>query len=198
MAEASRRSDSSVRRIHTVLLTLPLVLAPACSQAPGAGEGSGETQRPNTASAEIPIDIVDLDGVEAALPGYRGKGMLLNFWAMWCGPCVAELPELGEVAAEWRERGGNVVGISYDLMVPGADETTIIEETRAFLEKRDLAFPILIFDEIDYNAINQRFGIGAAIPVTLAINSEGRIVDRQEGRADKARFEEMMALALGL
>ena len=195
MAEASRRSDPSVRRIQTRLLALSLSFAlfPSC----GAGPETDAAPSEEPAAIPFTIQTLGFDGLEEAIAAERGEGMLLNFWAMWCGPCVAELPELGEVAREFRPEGGRVLGISYDLMVAGAETDTMEADVRAFLEKRNLDFPHIIYDEVDYEAINDRFDLFGEIPVTLAIDKNGNIVDRQRGKADKARFEEMMRRALG-
>ena len=90
-----------------------------------------------------------------------------------------------------------MVGLSYDLMVAGADATTIEDELRVFLDKRGLDYPILVYDEDDYELIEARYDVGGEIPVTLAIDAQGRIVDRQRGRASRDRFDEMMRKALG-
>ena len=141
---------------------------------------------------------LDLDGLDRALSGREGSGYLLNFWAIWCAPCVAELPELAEVGQAYRERGGSVVGVSYDLMVAGADSEGMVQTMREFLANRQLDLPVLIYDTDDFEGINERFTLPGDVPVTLAIDKQGRIVDRQEGPADKARFEEMMNRALGI
>ncbi len=175
-------------------LALALLAALACD----TGEGVPREGNAGGAVAESSIAIVGFEGLEAALAARRGGGLLLNFWAMWCPPCVAELPELVEVARAYRERGGAVVGVSYDLMIPDTDPDTIEATVREFLDTRSLAFSVLVYDEDDYEAINARFALPGDIPVTLAIDAQGRIVDRQEGRAGKERFEEMMRKALGL
>jgi thiol-disulfide isomerase/thioredoxin len=166
-----------------------ICLLAACG--PRAGGGDASEAIPAT------IEIVGFDALETALVDLRGEGMLLNFWAMWCAPCVAELPELLETAHAFRERGGRVVGVSYDLMVAGADPTTIEDELRVFLDKRGLDYPILVYDEDDYEAVNARYDLGGEIPITLAIDAQGRIVDQQRGRANRERFDEMMRKALG-
>ena len=150
-----------------------------------------------SAGASPSIEIVDFDGLEGALASRRGEGMLLNFWAMWCGPCVAELPELLEVAEEFESQGGRVVGISFDLMVPGGDVTTIEEELNAFLVKRGHSFDTLVYDELDYEKINEHFSLPGGIPVTIAIDKDGNVVDREDQAAGKERFEELMRAALG-
>src|SRR5690349_9088958 len=68
------------------------------------------------------VEIVDLQGIDAALAKFRGRGVVLNFWALWCAPCVAELPELVEASRDFETAGGELVLVSYDLMIPGADK----------------------------------------------------------------------------
>jgi thiol-disulfide isomerase/thioredoxin len=145
---------------------------------------------------EPEVRVVNLQGLEAALGEHRGEGVLLNFWAIWCEPCVAEFPELLEVADEYRKRGGTVVGVSYDLMVPGVTRDDVLPQVQAFVAERKIKFPILIYDAADYDAINQRYDLPGPIPVTLALGRKGAIVDRQEGQSGKARFVAMMQKAL--
>lgn len=187
-----------MRKIVTTILRsaslLLLALPVACDGSSGA-----DATIDGAAAAASSIEIVDFAGLDPALEAQRGEGQLVNFWAMWCVPCVAELPELVEVAREYAPRGGRVVGVSYDLMVAGANTDTITEDIRAFLEARDLGdFSTLVYDEIDYEAINDRFELPGEVPVTLAIDASGKVVDRHEGKAGKERFEQMMKKALGL
>ena len=181
---------------------LALIATLACSKAGSpnsigaiGGDGAGAQQ-----VAEPHLSIVDFAGLEPALAELRGEGTLLNFWAVWCPPCVAELPELVEVGEQYADRGGRVVGISYDYMVDtgGADGAAVQASVREFLAGRDLHYDSLIYDEIDHESINERFELPGGIPVTLALDKHGRIVDRQHGRAGRERFEEMMRKALGL
>jgi thiol-disulfide isomerase/thioredoxin len=143
------------------------------------------------------VEVAGPDGVDAALAARRGKGVLLNFWAIWCPPCVAELPDLAKVAREFAGRGGNLLGVSYDLMIEGASREAVPGQVREFLARKGLAFDVLVYDAADYDAINARFSLPGEIPVTLALDREGRIVDRQEGPGDERRFREMMRRALG-
>ncbi len=180
------------------LRVLPLLILPwvtGCSDGsppPMHGGRAGSTAR----SAEVALEIVALAGIEDALAQHKGRALLLNFWATWCPPCVAELPELMEVAGAYRPRGGDVLGVSFDLMIPGVEEAKTVAMVRDFLTERDLALPTLIYDAPDYDAINERFDLPGAIPVTLAFDADGELVDRQSGQASGARFEEMMQKAL--
>jgi len=151
----------------------------------------------STIPAGPDIRIVDLEGLEAALDEHSGKGILLNFWAIWCAPCVAELPDLIEVGKEYHQRGGVVVLVSYDLMVPDVTREGILQQVEDFAAERGIHVPILIYDEDDYESINERFGLPGPIPATVAINAEGEIVDREDGHAGKPRFIAMMEKAVG-
>lgn len=175
---ASRRATNAIAS----LLMLACVLSTSCS-----------VEAPAPAAD---LRFVDLDGIETALAEYRGHGVLLNFWAIWCSPCVAELPELLETGDKFRDEGGVVVTISYDLMIPGETREALLPRLEAFMFEREMDVPVLVFDENDYDGINARFDLPGEIPVTLAINRQGKAVDRQFGRADKERFEQMMRRAL--
>jgi thiol-disulfide isomerase/thioredoxin len=142
------------------------------------------------------IRIVDLKGLQAALAEHRGQGVLLDFWAIWCEPCVAELPEVLETGREYRARGGTVLTVSYDLMVPGVTREEVLQKMRTFVAERRIDAPVLIYDAEDYDAINEAFKLPGPIPATLAIDRKGAIVDRQEGKGTKTRFEAMMQKAL--
>jgi cytochrome c biogenesis protein CcmG, thiol:disulfide interchange protein DsbE len=184
--------------IHGRVLSILLGLA-----ALGCADGTpSSTQEREGAPAAVPpavtpIEIVDLKGVEAALEKQKGRPFLLNFWATWCPPCVAELPELVAVAHAYRTRGVDVLSVSYDLMVPNVDRATLVEKIRKFLGDRKLDLPTLIYDASDYDAINERLGLPGPVPVTLAFDKSGRVVDREVGQATKERFEAMMDAALG-
>ncbi len=160
----------------------------------GCGSGDSTDATPSGTGADI--TFVDLPALVSALEEYRGEAVLLNFWAIWCVPCVAELPELIETGRDFAEKGGRVVTISYDLMIPGETRETALSKLGEFTASRDMDVPVLVFDAPDYDEINEHFGIPGPIPVTLAIDREGKIVDRQEGKAGKERFVEMMQRAL--
>ena len=175
--------------LRLLSFTLLIALA-ACT--PG-GEPVSQAPAP---ARPAPAEVVDLAGLEAALAARKGRGYLLNFWAIWCAPCVAEMPELVETAHAWRERGGEVVTVSYDLMLPDVTPDGVREQVRAFAAERGIDLSVYIYEALDFDAIDTRFNLPGAIPVTLAVDKTGRIVDREEGQADRARFDAMMAAAL--
>jgi thiol-disulfide isomerase/thioredoxin len=152
---------------------------------------------PPARAADPEIRIVDLAGLDAALAKYRGQGVLLNFWAIWCEPCVAELPQILDVGREYHDRHGVVLTVSYDLMVPDVTKEDVLKQMRAFVAERRIDVPVFIYDAPDYDAINRRFGLPGPVPATVAIDRTGAVVDRQAGRSGRERFAAMMEKAIG-
>jgi thiol-disulfide isomerase/thioredoxin len=142
------------------------------------------------------IRFVSLEQLEAELSRARARGLLLNFWAIWCAPCVAELPGIVDTAHAYADRGGSVILVSYDMMIPGAKRDDVQAQMAAFVAKKKIDVPVLIYEGSDYEAINARFELPGEVPVTLAIDRNGKIVDRQEAQSDKKRFAQMMERAL--
>lgn len=149
------------------------------------------------AAAGPEIRVVDLKGLEAALAARKGQGVLLNFWAIWCEPCVAELPDLLDVGRQFRDGKGVVLTVSYDLMIPGVTRDQVLKQMQAFVAARKIDAPVFIYNAADYDAINQRFGLPGPVPMTVAIDRTGRVVDRHAGKSGKDGFIAMMKKALG-
>lgn len=164
----------------------------------GCSESSADVLEPEVLEPIEPqIEVGNFDALIERVESYRGTPLLLNWWAMWCPPCVAEQPELLEVAREMRERGGAVIGISDDLNLPDVTVAGTLVKLRQFIVQRRVNIPVFLFDDVDPFAVIQYFGLPGPIPVTLAVDAEGNIVDRHEGQANRARFVEMMEKALG-
>jgi len=82
----------------------------------------------------VEFTLPDVSGGEVALQSFRGKVVLLNFWATWCGPCREELPELDRVQEKFRKRGLAIVAVTVD---------NELENVRSFLKKYDLKLQAL-------------------------------------------------------
>jgi len=120
-------------------------------------------------SAERPsLSLPDLSGNTQTLEQYRGRIVVLNFWATWCVPCRAEMPLLVDIKNRYAERGVVVVGLSAD------DETTK-EQIKPFIEKLRITFPIWTGAT---TAHMEQFGLGQALPATAIIDEQGEIAFR--------------------
>jgi len=106
-----------------------------------------------------------LDGNEIALKDYRGKVVLLDFWATWCGPCVEELPNVKGVYETYHDKGFEIVGISLDR-----SRDTLTD----FIAEEDIPWPNLL-DSAQETSLADRFGV-TAIPTMFLLDREGKIV----------------------
>lgn len=131
------------------------------------------------------LTLPDAQGREIALSEWRGKPLVLNFWATWCPPCVGEMPELSEMQHDYGARGLQILGI-------GVDSASNI---RDFAEKSPMSYPLLVAGA-GGSELTRRFGNQmAALPFTAVVDRDGRIRHRILGRFDN---EELRAAISGL
>ena len=107
-----------------------------------------------------------LDGRELKLADFRGKFVLLDFWATWCAPCVAELPNVQSAHKELAGKGLEVVSISFDKKA---------ETAAKFMKDRGIAWPQVWAEGADKGTLAQFYGVGG-IPATFLIDPDGMIV----------------------
>jgi thiol-disulfide isomerase/thioredoxin len=115
---------------------------------------------------EAELVLKDLFGVEQRLSGYRGRIVVLNFWATYCIPCRKEMPDLAAIQNQYAALGVQVIGAA-------ADDTNALPKVRQFIKETKLNFPVWIGATA---ADMQRFGLGSALPGTLVIGRDGKVV----------------------
>jgi len=125
-----------------------------------------------------------LDGGSLKLSDLRGKAVLLNFWATWCGPCKIETPWLVELQNQYRSEGLQVLGVAMDDS--GKDEIT------KFAKDMGVNYPVLLGKE----AVGDEYGGVPALPETFFIGRDGKIVDRIIGLKGRAEIEDSIKKAL--
>jgi thiol-disulfide isomerase/thioredoxin len=113
----------------------------------------------------------DLDGKPLTLADGRGKVVLLNFWATWCGPCRAEIPDLIELQTKYKDRL-QIIGISVDDDDPG--------EVKKVVAQTGINYPVAISSP----EVRMEYGGIVALPTSFVVNSEGRVVQKHEGLRD--------------
>ena len=129
--------------------------------------------------------VKDLQGNDLNLASARGKVVLLNFWATWCGPCRAEIPSLIALQEHYKDQL-QIIG----LVVDQDDE----QELRSFVKGEALNYPVALAPgktRIDYGGI-------AALPTLFVINSEGKVVQKHVGLFNPSLYEAEVRALLGL
>jgi thiol-disulfide isomerase/thioredoxin len=120
---------------------------------------------------EAELVLKDLSGVEQRLSGYRGRIVVLNFWATYCIPCRKEMPDLAAIQNQYAALGVQVIGAA-------ADDTNALPKVRQFIKETKLNFPVWIGAAA---ADMERFGLGSALPGTLLIGRDGKIIASVRG-----------------
>jgi thiol-disulfide isomerase/thioredoxin len=132
-----------------------------------------------------PFTVRDLDGRTLSPADWRGKVVLLNFWAMWCAPCRFEIPELVELQKKY-QGSLEVVGLSVDE-VPA-------DQVKQFAERLHVNYPVAIADM----ALQEKFGGVPALPTSFLIDRQGGIVQKHVGMFPAQIYETEIRALLGL
>jgi thiol-disulfide isomerase/thioredoxin len=120
---------------------------------------------------------------------------VVNLWATWCAPCVAEMDDLRAVEGEFRGRGVQFVGISLDDAIPGDRAETKAKVAR-FLEGKKIAYLNLYYTG-RVPDIQDHYGFEGEIPITLIFDAKGKEVFRHQGRIDRPTLAAAITKHLG-
>ena len=155
---------------------------------PPAADGSVPAE-PDDASltgkpAPLNFTLKDMNGVEVKLASFKGKVILLNFWATWCGPCRAEIPSLVELQTQFAD----------DLVVLGFSVDDPVEKLKPYATEFKINYPILV--GLGREDVQEAFGPLWGIPVSVIIAPNGTIHRKHSGIATKEQFEREIKAAL--
>jgi len=125
-----------------------------------------EREAKDAIGKEVELKLKDLFGTDQSLSGYKGRIVVLNFWATYCVPCRKEMPDLAAIQNEYAALGVQVIGAS-------TDETTDRPKVLQFIKETKVNFPIWMGAK---SADMIRFGLGEALPGTVVIDKTGKIV----------------------
>jgi peroxiredoxin len=157
-------------------LVVPMVVA----DTPGRPAGTPNSTAPDFIRP-------DLSGRPLQLNQFRGRVVLLNFWATWCGPCITEIPVFARWQRQYGDAGLQVIGVSMD-----DDESAV----NRFVAKHDVSYPILMGDA----QLGELFGGVFGLPQSFLIDARGRIVLRIVGEPNmealRSKIEGLIGLVL--
>jgi peroxiredoxin len=157
--------------------TAPLLAALALALIPAGCGGSTKDQAAFSGKAPD-FELENFAGGKTRLSDYRGKVVLLNFWATWCPPCVAETPDFVNLDKKFRERGLVILGVSLDQ-----NPRAVLHP---FIQKHKIEYPILLADR----RVTNDYGGITSIPTTFLIDREGMIRKQYVGYQPKSVVEE--------
>jgi thiol-disulfide isomerase/thioredoxin len=126
------------------------------------------------------VTLTDLAGEAHRIGDYRGKWVVVNYWATWCPPCLEEIPELVQFHEEHKDTDAVVLGVNSEDIAP--------ERLRQFIDSFLVTYPVIPSEP----SASSPFGPLPGLPITYVISPEGEVVARQLGGVTQAAIEEFM------
>jgi cytochrome c biogenesis protein CcmG/thiol:disulfide interchange protein DsbE len=157
----------------------------------GCDAGSGEKAEAAAPKGDpgrkvaSPFSLKDGDGRTVSLADYKGKVVLLNFWATWCGPCKIEIPWFADFEQKYKDRGFAVLGVAMD------DEGW--EVVKPYVSQNKINYRILLGND----DLAAKYGGVDSLPTTFIIDQDGRIASTHVGLVSKSEYEDEIVKLLG-
>jgi peroxiredoxin len=133
---------------------------------------------PNAKPANLAFSLKDLSGSTVNLASFKGKVILLDFWATWCAPCKIEIPGFIELHDKYKSKGLVVLGVSVD---------DTVEQLKPFVAQNKMTYPVLI--GLGQDAMQEAYGPMWGLPTTFVIGRDGKICKKHMGLTSKEQFE---------
>jgi len=169
-----KRQNWIIAGVAVLALAVGLLLANRLKQ-PGA-------PKPGTAEILLSVPLKDLQNRGQSLAQYRGKVLVVNFWATWCPPCREEIPFFIEAQTKYAANGLQFVGIALDDP----------RQVAAFVDELELNYPVFIGGIPESELLRQLGNPGGGLPYTLIYDRSGRLREKILGGLDKARLEQLL------
>lgn len=155
------------------VLAAAIAMWPACSQEDLARDAASKGQ-----TANLSFVLKDMSGKDVRLADFKGKPILINFWATWCGPCKAEIPTFIELAEKYKSNDFTVLGVSID------DSPELLQQ---FAQRYKVNYPLLVGDTHD--DLLEAYDAAIAVPVSWLIRRDGTVAAKKIGPGSREWFE---------
>jgi thiol-disulfide isomerase/thioredoxin len=196
-ASKARVIAVAVTAVALLAIAIPFVWQPHVEAEPAAVSASNDPA-PTAAGGEetaacmadakpanFNFTMKDVDGNQVSLASYKGKVVLLNFWATWCGPCKAEIPGFVRLQEKYRDKGLVIVGYSVD---------DTADKAKAYAAEYKMNYPILLGEGRE--DVQDAYGPIWGIPASFIISKDGKVCRKHMGIAPEAVFEKEVAALL--
>jgi len=130
------------------------------------------------------FELTSLDGRKVKLSDFRGKAVVLNFWATWCAPCKIEMPWFVDLQNQYAREGLTIIGIAMDDSAP--------QKIAEFTSEVGVNYPVLL----GTNKVSEAYGDVEYLPTTFYINRQGKIVGKVAGLIGRSEIEDDARKAL--
>jgi thiol-disulfide isomerase/thioredoxin len=187
MMTVLRWGAATVSALALAILTLHVDLPLPSMSLSGIAAPETVSCPANAKSANLNFTLKDLSNHDVKLSAFKGKVILLDFWATWCGPCKIEIPWFIEFQNKYGKDGLQVIGISVD---------DTLAKLKPYVDDMKMNYPVL--QGLDHDDVQDAFGPIFGIPVTAVISREGKICLKHAGLASKDSFENMIKALLGV
>jgi len=142
--------------------------------------GCGKSSQKKNPRPGFDFDLPDLNGKIVSLEDFKGKVLVINFWATWCPPCEEDMPKLNQLQKRYKNEGLVVIGIALDK-----DSLNLVEP---FVREKRIGYPILRGNEQVLGTVEDFSGV----PTTLIVDPKGDIKKKYDGSFDKDDLEKSL------
>lgn len=132
------------------------------------------------AAKQANFSVVDLEGIKHELSNYKGKWVLVNYWATWCPPCLEEVPDLIDLYENRNKKDVVVIGVVFDY--------EDVQEVKDYVDDMLMSYPIVLSD----NAVTAQFEDVSVLPTTFIFNPKGELVKIKHGVVTHAYMEKLI------
>ena len=132
------------------------------------------------------FNLRTVDGKKVSLSDYKGKAVLINFWATWCAPCKIEMPWLVALRSQYAPQGFEILGVNED------DAGTPRAKLAKFGQEQGLNYPLLVGDD----AMSRKYGGVEFLPTSYFVGRDGKIIAETAGLVSKSEVEASIKKAL--